>query len=61
MKQEIQALETNGTWLMEVLPTNKKVIGCKWVNKIKYNSNGIVERYKARLVILGDHKVEGID
>ena len=54
-------METNGAWVMEDLPANKKVLGCKWIYKIKYNSDGTMERYKARLVILGNHQVEGID
>jgi len=61
MQREIQALETNGTWVIEDKPTNKKALGCKWVYKIKYNSDGTMERYKAWLVILGNHQVEGID
>jgi len=60
MQREIQALETNGTWVLEDLPPTKKALGCKWVYKIKYNSNGTVERYKARLIILGNHQIEGI-
>jgi hypothetical protein len=61
MKSEIQALENNGTWTITHLPPGKKTLGCKWVYKVKHNSDGTVERYKARLVILGNHQVEGVD
>ena len=53
MKNEIKALEDNGTWEMVTLPKDKRAIGCKWVYKIKYNADGSVERYKARLVAKG--------
>lgn len=39
----------------------KKAIGYKWIYKIKYNSDGSVERHKARLVIHGNRQVEGVD
>nr|GEX78424.1 hypothetical protein [Tanacetum cinerariifolium]GEX78428.1 hypothetical protein [Tanacetum cinerariifolium] len=61
MQKEIQALENNGTWIVTTHPVGKKVIGSKWVYKIKYHLDGSVERYKARLVILGDNQVEGLD
>lgn len=61
MQHEIQALENNGTWVVELLPPGKKALGCKWVYKIKYHSDGTVERFKARLVIFGNHQVEGVD
>ncbi|GJT43032.1 retrovirus-related pol polyprotein from transposon TNT 1-94 [Tanacetum coccineum] len=38
-----------------------KAIESKWVFKIKYNSDGTIKRHKARLVILGNNQVEGID
>ncbi|KAJ4758369.1 Retroelement pol polyprotein-like [Rhynchospora pubera] len=61
MRIEIEALERNDTWTIEDLPSGKKAIGCKWVYRIKYHSDGTIERYKARLVVLGNRQVEGID
>lgn len=61
MQSELQALERNGTWALTPLPPGKKALGCKWVYKIKYHSDGTIERHKARLVILGNTQVEGVD
>ena len=61
MHEEITALENNGTWKIVDLPSNKKPISCKWVYRVKYNSDGSVQRYKARLVVRGDHQIEGLD
>ena len=58
---EITALEDSGTWTVEHLPPGKHAIGCKWVFKIKFNADGTIERFKARLVALGNKQVEGID
>ncbi|GKE56825.1 retrovirus-related pol polyprotein from transposon TNT 1-94 [Tanacetum coccineum] len=52
MDSELEALEQNKTWAIEKLASNKKALGCKWVYKIKYKSDGTIERFKARLVIL---------
>ena len=49
MAVELQALELNNIWSLVLLPPNKRVVGCKWIFKIKYKSDGSVERYKARL------------
>ncbi|KAL0561798.1 hypothetical protein IC582_002241 [Cucumis melo] len=61
MNEELKALEQNNTWDMVELPKGKKPVGCKWVYKIKYNSDGTVERYKARLVAKGFTQTYGID
>nr|GEX38526.1 putative reverse transcriptase, RNA-dependent DNA polymerase, Gag-polypeptide of LTR copia-type [Tanacetum cinerariifolium] len=53
MNEEMNALYENKTWDITDLPLNRKPIGCKWVYRIKYKSNGEVERYKARLVANG--------
>lgn len=50
MKQEIRALEENDTWEVVSLPQGKVPIGCKWVYRIKYQPDGSIERFKARLV-----------
>lgn len=61
MRQEIDALELNETWVISELPLDKVVVDCKWVYKVKFLSDGTVERYKARLVAKGFTQVEGID
>lgn len=61
MQSEVDALENNQTWTITSLPAGKKALGCKWVYKIKRKSDGTVERFKARLVILRNYQVEGID
>jgi len=61
MSNEISALEANHTWDFASLPPPKKALGSKWVYKIKYHADGSIERYKARLVVLGNTQVEGED
>lgn len=58
---ELDSLDENKTWEVCKLPTNKNILGTKWVFKIKYNSNNEPERYKARLVAKGFDQEAGID
>lgn len=39
MALEIKALEDNNTWSFQELPPGRKLVGCKWVYRIKYKAN----------------------
>jgi Reverse transcriptase (RNA-dependent DNA polymerase) len=43
------------------LPPGRKTVKCKWVFKIKYNPNGMINKYKARLVAQGDMQKADLD
>ncbi|KAK2406745.1 putative mitochondrial protein [Trifolium repens] len=61
MNLELEALTKTGTWKIVDLPPNVNPIGCRWVYRIKFKSDGNVDRYKARLVAKGYNQVEGLD
>jgi Reverse transcriptase (RNA-dependent DNA polymerase) len=61
MDEKLHALEKNQTWEICLLPKNKKAVGCRWVYNIKYHSDGMIERYKARLVVKEYIQTYGID
>ena len=61
MNEELSALEQNNTWVITNLLLRKKAIGSKWLFKTKYLPNGSIERYKVRLVVLGNKQQYGID
>jgi hypothetical protein len=43
------------------IPQHKKAIGVKWVYRTKLNSDGYVNKYKARLVVKGYARMFGVD
>lgn len=61
MAKEIQALESNNTWVLYPLPEGKSTIDCKWIYKIKYHYDDSIEIYKAHLIAKGYTQVQGID
>lgn len=58
---EFNALLENNTWELVPYNDNINLVGCKWIYKIKYKSNGTIERPKARLVARDIHQLTGID
>jgi len=57
----LNAHSTHGTWELVPRPKGKKIIGSKWVFKVKRNADGFVERYKGRLVAKGYNQRPGFD
>ena len=43
----------NDTWQLVKKPDHRKVIGLKWVYKTKLNSDGSINKHKAKLVVKG--------
>ncbi|KAL2524522.1 putative mitochondrial protein [Abeliophyllum distichum] len=61
MKEEYDALIKNQTWILVPPEPTMKIIGCKWVYKLKFGTNGKIQRHKARLVAKGFLQSSGVD
>jgi hypothetical protein len=61
MRSEMDSIMSNGTWEVVECTYGCKTIGSRWVFKKKIRHAGIVERYKAKLVIKGYSQKEGED
>ena len=61
IQDEMDSIMSNHTWELVDLPKGSRPIGCKWVFRKKYHSNGTLNTYKARLVAKGFRQKEGVD
>jgi len=59
MDDDIKSLQLNDTYTLTEPPTNKSVVGGKWVFDIKGNPETPI--YKARYVAKGYSQIQGID
>ncbi len=48
MQEELNQFQRNDVWFLTKRPTNKNVIGTKWIFKNKHDEHGTVTRNKAR-------------
>ena len=60
MKEEIDSLINNQTWVLVKLPAGKRALQNKWVYRLKEEDEG-KKRYKARLVVKGFGQKKCID
>ena len=58
---ESNAQRQNGTWILVPRPTDRPVIGSKWVFACKYHADGSFDHYKARLVAQGFNQRPGFE
>ncbi|GJS77451.1 ribonuclease H-like domain-containing protein [Tanacetum coccineum] len=61
MCDEYKALIDNKTWVLVPRPPNVNIVRSMWLYKYKYNADGSLSRYKARLVANGRSQQQGID
>ena len=61
MQDEFDALIKNKTWHLVPPRAGLNIIDSHWVFKLKYNPDGSIARYKARLVGNGSKQQYGID
>ena len=61
MNEEFESIIRNNSWELVEFLEDKIPIGCKWIYKSKFNVDGSIEKFNARLVVKGYALKEGID
>lgn len=61
MEEELNQFKRHDVWYLTERPSDKNVIGTKWIFKNKVDEHGTITRNKARLVVKGYAQIEWID
>ena len=61
IRKELDSLKESGTWELVKCPPDTIIVDSKWVLRIKKNSVGEIEKYKARLVAKDFTQIYGVD
>ena len=57
MVEEDDSIMKNNVWEVVSRPKNKRLVGSKWIYKVKHAADGSIEKYKARFVAKGFSQV----
>ena len=60
MVEEMVALHSNNTWDIIPFPSDKTIVGCRWVYTVKVGPDGQTYLFKARLVAKGYTQIFGL-
>jgi hypothetical protein len=52
---------SNKVFKPALLPSDRRAIRVRWIYRIKYDKNGVIKQYKARIVALGYQQIYGVD
>jgi hypothetical protein len=61
MDDDMNSIESKGTFEWVARPRDRKVVGVHWVYALKLDAAGRIQRYKGRVVAKGYAQVEGLD
>ena len=61
IRKELASLKAAKTWELVRRPKDKNVVGSKWVLRLKKDSEGEIDKHKARVVAKGFTQQEGVD
>ena len=61
MQDEYESLIGLRTWDLCALPPDRNAIGSRWIFKVKTDSDGNLDKFKARLVAQGYSQQPGLD
>lgn len=58
--EEYESVTKNNVWEVVPIPTDKLVVGSRWIFKVKKTTDGSIEKYKARFWPMGTLKWRGL-
>lgn len=61
MVEEYDSIMQNEVWEVVLRPEGKSMVTSRWIYKVKYATDGSIEKHEARFVAWGFSQVEGID